>query len=285
MTTTADVPPVSIDALLRQSWTLLRGNWVLVLPLVAASAVIFACLVVLTILAVAGGILGGLHGGSASTSTGTGILILFCAAAFFAIAALTAAYVALYGMADAAWTNGTARWSDGVAAARARLGDAFLAIVGFIGAGIAALVLLIPTLGIAMLALPVVTMYVIPAVVSGRFGGFAAFGESWRLVRRFFGTSLIAALILLAINYLISIVCSVVALPLQIVAASSSGSNAASIGALAAAVLFGGIVAIVGLALAYVYAAFYALAMTGLYRWLKARADAEDAAAYATAAP
>ncbi|MBV8644423.1 MAG: hypothetical protein JO225_10960, partial [Candidatus Eremiobacteraeota bacterium] len=40
------------------------------------------------------------------------------------------------------------------------------------------LLLAIPTLGIALIALPLFTMYVIPAVVSGGHDGYTAIGES-----------------------------------------------------------------------------------------------------------
>jgi hypothetical protein len=132
-----------------------------------------------------------------------------------------------------------------------------------------------------MLALPVVTMYVFPAVVCGGHGGFDGFRESWRLVRRYLGTSAIAILILLAIQYLITMVVYVGILPLEfgIGAASGGGSSAPNLGLLIPLVVVLGVVMIVTAVLLYAFAGYHTLAIVGLYRWLHGRAAAEDAAA------
>jgi hypothetical protein len=132
-----------------------------------------------------------------------------------------------------------------------------------------------------MLALPVVTMYVFAAVVCGGYGGFEAFRESWRLVRRYLGTSVIAILILLAIQYLIMMVMYVGILPLEfaIGAASGGGHSVPNLGLFIPLLVLLGIVLIVTTALLYAFAGFHTLAIVGLYRWLRGRAAAEDAAA------
>jgi hypothetical protein len=94
-----------------------------------------------------------------------GVGYLICLV-LFALAAL-AATAATYGMADAAWERGTATFANGVAALGTRTGALFVATIGFVAAVVVVLILLIPTLGLAMLALPVVTMYVFAAVVCG----------------------------------------------------------------------------------------------------------------------
>ena len=274
MTAAAEVPPVSVDTLLRRSWTLLRTNWVIVAPMLIVAIAFFVLFGGLAVLGIAYGVVSP-HGTAASA--GGVIALLFLVAIVVGAGLGAVAYDALYGMADAAWTRGTTTLGDGVAAAGARLGDTIVAMVGFVGVVIAAVILALPTLGLVFLALPLVTMYVFPAVVSGGFGGFAAFGESWRLVRRYFGTSAITMLILIAINYLISMVAWVAIVPFEFMA-GGSGQGHPTLGAIAALIVVGGIVGIVVMIASLVYTAYYAIALTGLYRWLHARALAEDAA-------
>jgi hypothetical protein len=188
-------------------------------------------------------------------------------------------------MADAAWERGTATFADGAAAMGTRTGALLVAAIGFVAAVVVMLVLVIPTLGLAMLALPLVTMYVFPAVVCGGYGGFDAFRESWRLVRRYLGTSAIAILILLAIQYLITMVMYVGILPLElgIGAASGGSSSAPNLGLLIPLLVLLGVVLVVTIALMYAFAGYHTLAIVGLYRWLRARTAAGDAAALVAA--
>jgi hypothetical protein len=172
MTTTAPLKPMSLETILSGSWTLFRRNWIIALPMVFVTIGLFVALVIVVVVAAMTGLATTTAKGAPSpglvAALGVGYLICLV---LFALAAL-----------------GT------------RTGALFVATIGFVAAGIVTLILLIPTLGLAMLALPVVTMYVFPAVVCGGYGGFAAFRESWRLVRRHLGTSAIAILILLAIG-------------------------------------------------------------------------------------
>jgi hypothetical protein len=283
MTTTAPLTPMSLETILSGSWTLFRRNWIIALPMVFVTIGFFVALVIVAVVAIVSGL---------GTTTAKGVpsgLVAALAVGYlislvlFALAAL-AATAATYGMADAAWERGTATFADGLAVAGTRTGALFVAMIGFVAAVVVMLILLIPTLGLVMLALPVVTMYVFPAVVCGGYGGFEAFRESWRLVRRYAGTSAIAILILLAIQYLIVMVMYVGILPLEIgIGAATSGSNhVPNLGLVIPLFVLLGVVMILTLLLSYGFAAYHTLAIVGLYRWLRARAVAEDAAALVT---
>ncbi|MDB5039834.1 MAG: hypothetical protein JWN27_560 [Candidatus Eremiobacteraeota bacterium] len=281
MTTTAPLKPMSLETILSGSWTLFRRNWIVALPMVFVTIGLFVAVAIVVVVAAVSGLAITTAKGAPSPGFVAALAVgyLICLA-LFALAAL-AATAATYGMADAAWERGTATFADGAAVVGTRTGALFVAVIGFVGAGIVMLILLIPTLGIAMLALPVVTMYVLPAVLCGGYGGFDAFRESWRLVRRYLGTSAIAILILLAIQYLITMVMYVGILPLEfgIGAAASGSGHAPNLGLVIPLFVLLGVVLIVTVGLLYAFAGYHTLAIVGLYRWLRARAAAEDAAA------
>ena len=269
--------PVSLETILRDAWKLLRRNWVLVVPLLLAGVAILAIVAVfVVVLAVTISPAGNKMSNAVIATIAIGYVVVL----LFALAASIAVTDATYGMADALWIKGTTGLDDGATAARARFGATVVAFVGFLGLAIAALVLLIPTLGLALLAFPVVTMYVFPAVITGGYGGFAAFGESWRLVRRYFSTSAIGCLILIALQYLITMVLYVMIVPLEFgLIAATSGKSAPSLVAVGMLGALLCVVLLVVIAALYVYHAYYTVAIVGLYRWLRARAAAEDAAA------
>jgi hypothetical protein len=124
-------------------------------------------------------------------------------------------------------------------------------------------------------------------VVAGGRGGFEGFGESFRMVRRFLGTSAIATLILLAIQYAVSFLAYPAIIPLQIAIFTSAQQNQMPH---VTPVLI--VLAVVGYALvivgAYAYFGFAALVQTGLYLELRAALEAQPERmplAYAPGAP
>ena len=281
MTVLPAAPSASLESVLNDSWKLLRRNWSLaVVPLVAwiVAGVVVAAIIACTAIAV------GVSAVGRQMTPAQGLVLV---AAWLACALVLgvggAAITALtFGMADAAWETGSTSFAAGVATMRARLGPTLAAFLGLAGVGILAVILALPTLGLALLAMPVVVFYVLPAAIVGGTGGFAAIGESWRLMRRFFGITALAVLILLAIRYAVTFVAYVFIIPLQIgVSFAGNGHAAASIVAL---VVLAGLLCIASLVLVVALCAEFAfstLATVGLYRWLRARAAAEDAAAAA----
>jgi hypothetical protein len=266
--------PIRFEVLLSQSWSLFKRNWVVALPPVIAMLIGVAGTAAYAGAIIAGALVHGVFRRNAPPDGGFVMLVL-TAALVYAVVMLAVglwSYAAMYGMADAAWANGTATLADGFRAFRTRAGALIVAGIGVVGLAFVAAFLALPTLGLAILALPLVTMYVAPAVVSGRCGGFTAIGESFRLVRRFFGTSAISLLVLIAINYGISTVATFPLVPLELAFLPSAGEtvpHVPPIGFLVAA----GLWFVLAMIVAQAYLGYSAIAIVGLYRSLRAQPD------------
>lgn len=269
--------PIRFEVLLSQSWALFRRNWIVALPPVIAMLIGLAATVPLVGAIVAAAVARGLFQRSAPTPDGGFFTILFLGVAVYLVVMLAVSlwsYAAMYGMADAAWAKGTATFADGFSAFRTRAGALIVAGIGVVGLAFLAMLLVLPTLGLAMLALPLVTMYVAPSVVSGGCDGFTAIGESFRLVRRFFGTSAIALLVLIAISYGISMTASFPLYPLEFAFLPTAGQPAPhlpAVGFLVAA----GLWFVVAMIAAQAYLGYYTIAIVGLYRSLHAQPSVE----------
>jgi len=278
MTAPAPVPdPLAFDALLSRSWKLLQRNWnVLLPPLIALGAVVLAVLafVLIAIFTLAGNIrhLDRPSDGAIAALVG-GYLLLIVGMIVIGLWAT----IAMYGMADAAWTRGTSTLADGTAAFRHRFGPMLVAYVGLFGVALAALILVLPTLFLSLLAMPILTMYVVPSVVSGGRGGFEAIGESFRLVRRFILPSLIAYLVLFGIQYAISTVAGISILPLEFSVLPSLGENTFHMPAIPM-IAASGLGFLVAMAAAFAYNGFYTIALVGLYRNLVTQPEPPPAA-------
>lgn len=271
MTTVPVAGPIGFDTLLSRAWTLFRRNWIVALPpliagfITMAGAAVFFAVVVVAALAS-----GPRHPSATLGGTFVVSYLLFVA---LVIAVTLWGYTAMFGMADAAWERGTATFGDGFAAFRSRAGAVIVAAIGIFGLAIAAVILAIPTLLISLLALPVFTMYVMPSVISGRRGGFEAIGESFRLVRRFFGPSVITILVLLAIWYGISFVGGFFILPLEFAMMPLGADTTPRMPPVGLAV-FCGIGYVLSVLASMIYSGFFALSIVGLYRDLAPRAAA-----------
>jgi hypothetical protein len=265
--------PIRFETLLSLSWTVFRRNWIVALPPVIAMGLIVAGYAAFISLLIVGTLA---HGGmeNASPSFGGALVI---AAVLFIVAAFVVilwSYAAMYGMADAAWAKGTTTFADGFTAFRTRAGALIVAGIGVIGIAIAAVILALPTLGLAILALPLVTMYIAPSVVTGGRDGFTAIAESFRLVRRFFGTSAIALLVLLGIHYGISMLASFSILPFEFAILPTLGQTTAPHFPPISVMVLAGLWFILALLAAQAYTGFYTIAIVGLYRSLYAQPSA-----------
>lgn len=267
MTTTATPPPpptgpVAFDKVFAQSWAVFRQNWTIALPPVIAGVVIVAGVIVFLVV-IAAAAFAAATGHAVSSAIGA-MVLGYCAFLVLAVLVSLWAYVAMFGMADAAWTRGTATFADGFAAFRTRGLATFVAWIGIFGLALAALILALPTLGISLLALPVFAMYVMPSVIAGGRGGFEAIGESFRLVRRFFGQSAITMLILLAIAYGISMIGGIALYPVETSAIQPGGT---SFHVPPFPLLFGGgLVYLLSLIVTTAYYGFVATVLVGMYR-------------------
>lgn len=265
--------PIRFEVLLSQSWSLFRRNWIVAVPPVIAMLIGLAGAAALVGALVAGAIARGLFERHAPPPDGGFVGTILTGWLVYVVVMLVVSlwsYAAMYGMADAAWAKGTATFADGFTAFRTRAVSLVVAGIGVCGLAIVAFILALPTLGLAFLALPLVTMYVAPSVVTGRRDGFTAIAESFALVRRFFGASAIALLVLLAINYGISMMASFPIYPLEFAflpTASQPVPHLPAVGFLAAA----GLWFVLAMVVAQAYLGYYTIAIVGLYRSLFAQ--------------
>ena len=261
--------PIRFEVLLSQSWTLFRRNWIVALPPVIAMLIgLLGAGAWIAFVATAALSRRGLD--HASDGFVGGVVVTWIVFIPVMLVVGLWSFAAMYGMADAAWSRGTATFADGFAAFRTRSGALIVAFIGLVGVAIAALILTLPTLGLALLALPLVTMYVAPAVVSGGRGGFNAIGESFRLVRRFFGPSAIALLVLVGIQYGASFLSTLAILPLEFAVMPGPGQTAPHAPPLGLA-LASGLVFVLAVLAGQAYTGYYAIAIVGLYRSLCAQ--------------
>lgn len=267
--TTPPPEPIRFETLLSLSWAVFRRNWIVALPPVIALGLIIAGYALFVGFIFIGA---SAHGGLQKASPSFGGALALAAFLFMVevFVVVLWSYAAMYGMADAAWAKGTATFADGFAAFRTRTGALIVAGIGMAGVAIAAVILALPTLGLAFLALPLVTMYVAPSVVTGGRDGFTAIAESFRLVRRFFGTSAIALLVLLGIHYGISLLATFAIFPLELAILPMLNSPAPHFPAVPVIAL-AGLWFILALLAAQAYTGYYAIAIVGLYRSLFAQ--------------
>ena len=268
--------PIRFEVLLSQSWALFRRNWIVALPPVIALLIGVALMAALVGALVAAGFAHGLFARHAPAPDGGFVLTLFAVIVIYIVVMFVLglwSYAAMYGMADAAWAKGTASFADGFTAFRMRAGSLVVAGIGMIGLAILAMMLALPTLGLALLAMPLVTMYVAPSVVTGGRDGFEAIAESFGLVRRFFGASAIALLVLLGINYAINMMAMFPIYPLEFAFLPRPGDTLPKfppIGFFLAA----GLWFVFAMTIAQAYLGYYTIAIVGLYRSLFARPGA-----------
>ncbi|HEY0396703.1 MAG TPA: hypothetical protein VGD01_19660 [Candidatus Elarobacter sp.] len=265
--------PVRFEAILSRTWALFKPNWTIALPPLIATIVIVAGAAALgaasVVAAVGAAATRGSHG-SEGLVAGliVAVLVYVIAASLLAMWGV----LAMYGMADAVWTRGSATFADGNAAFFSRFGAMLVAFVGMIGIVFAALILAIPTLGLALIAMPLMTMYVLPAVVSGHRGGFEAIGESFRLVRRFFVPSALTLLILYAIAYGLGFVGAIGIVPLEFSMIGTSGNSLPVFPPVPLLVICGTFY-FASILLSVIYSGFQALALVGLYHDLIAQPE------------
>ena len=262
--------PLSLDALLKESWHLFKRNWIVALPPFIAMFAIIVVATVLVIVCISAAVAHGnpdhWSGGFIAALAGAYLMLI----AFILLASLWAG-VATFGMADAAWERGTTTLGDGIASFGARAGAAFVACVGIFGLAIAAIILFLPTLGLSVLALPFVTMYAFPAIVTGRRGGFEAIRESFLLVRHFFGSSALVYLVLYAIQYGISLLMIAAIVPLEFAIIPLGGGDTTFRMPSLPLLGFSGTLYMVTIVALIAYNGFHTLALVGMYRDLLAQ--------------
>jgi hypothetical protein len=199
---TTSQPPV--ESIFVRSWTLLSSNWIIVVPGVVIGLVVGVLKYMLR---------PPVYVFSAGDTTivqhqGTGILAGLVIALIGLIGSiLTIAYTT--GMAGAAWARGVATLEDGAAALRADFSNIVVAIVGLIVLGAVAGILVIPTLGLAIAAYYLFTLYTMPAAIIGARPGIEAIKESFQITIARFVPTLIIAVLLFVVSLVVGIIAAI----------------------------------------------------------------------------
>jgi hypothetical protein len=278
--------PIGLEALLGGSWQRLRAYPAIVVPL------LLPCIVGIPVGVGFFGI-AATHPDKTPMDDASVIALLVLMALWFVVGIFAAVgLLATFAMANQLWLRGTTSVGEGYRIAVSRILQAIVLGIGAFGVGIAALILALPTLLLSFVAMTLFLMYSVPAILNGR-DGFTAIAESFRLVLRYFGTSGIALLILIAIQYGFSFL----VIPVEFVFLFALGIPVSAILAStpppalhvpAAPIVI--LLALLVLVLAALYAAyfgFYALVKCGLYQSVRAcyEATEQQAAAPLTVVP
>lgn len=179
------------------AWSLLRHNWLIVVPSLAVGAVSGAIAYVLE----SSGALSWTFFGDLDAS-GPGAFWLYFATIVAFGWRIFGALVAIAfttGMAGAAWERGTAALSDGATAFRREGLQVLAALVLLFVLGLVASALVVPTFGISVLAYMVFFIYTMPAVVVGDRPATEALIDSIRLAARNLGTTLLVVILIVAL--------------------------------------------------------------------------------------
>ena len=160
-----------------QAWTLLRRNWVIVVPGLVLGVIGGAISMVVTF-AIYGSVLSG-----AATADVAGVTQILVAVALTAISMLFAIVQMAYvtGMAGSAWRHGRTSLSDGWYAFSHRSIQTTFAVVMLFVIGICAAVLAPVTFLITLFAYMVFFIYTMASVIIGDREAIAAIAESCRL--------------------------------------------------------------------------------------------------------
>lgn len=193
------VQPQPVEGVFARAWELLTRNWILIVP-----GIVIGVIVGVLDWALAAPIRG-----YDPTQIASAFSLMWSR---LAIAAITlVGYIATQafttGMAGAAWLRGTATLADGAASFQEDAGRILTTGIGLIGLAVVALILLLPTLGLSLLAFYLFTLYAMPAAIVGKRPGFRSIVESFAIARaRFVQTLIIAAMI-----FVISLVVGLIA--------------------------------------------------------------------------
>ncbi len=180
-----------VESVFSRSWTLLRSNWIIIVPGLVVAVVVG---IVLGFLAISG-VIGGVSGGGAFAFAFAGALAMLVAVLGTII---SVAYTT--GMAGAAWERGVATFADGAAAFRRDGAQTFLAIVLLFLLGIVAALLSVVSFGLAMLAYAIFVIYTLPGVIVGDRPAMDAIKDSFNLAAKNFVPTLIIVVLIAVIS-------------------------------------------------------------------------------------
>ncbi|TAM60516.1 hypothetical protein EPN52_04890 [bacterium] len=184
-----------------RSWQILNRNWILALPGIVAGILAGIVRAVLGAHYVVGP-----DGEWTEVSAGfffTELALLIQFILFVASVTYTT------GMAGTAWRTGSATLADGTAAFERDAGNVVVALVVLFALGVVALLLSLPTFGLALLAFIFFVVYTFPAAVIGEVRGVEAIRESVRIAMRRSSSTLTMIVAIAIIGILVGMVHSI----------------------------------------------------------------------------
>ena len=191
-------PSQSVESVFSRAWELLTQNWIIIVPGVVIGAILGVLRVLLTpapiLYTTSGGTTVYNTGALGATMLSAALLSLIGLIAFIATQAFTT------GMAGAAWARGTTTLADGFAAFQEDAGRILLTGLGLLVLACIAVVIAIPTLGIALLAFYLFTLYAFPSAIVGKAPGFSSIAESFRITTARFVPTLILGIVIFVIS-------------------------------------------------------------------------------------
>ena len=191
----------STASVFSRSWQILNRNWIIVVPGLVAGVLAGIVRAVLGPHYVVGPDGQWRVVGSGLFFTDIALLIQFVL--FVASVTYTT------GMAGAAWRTGTTTLADGTTAFERDAGKVVVALIALVALGVVAMILSIPTFGLAMLALIFFVIYTFPAAVIGESPGIEAIKESVRIATRRSSSTLAMIVAIAIIGVIVGIVSSV----------------------------------------------------------------------------
>ncbi|HVA38095.1 MAG TPA: hypothetical protein VNJ51_10830 [Candidatus Dormibacteraeota bacterium] len=183
-----------------RAWQLLTANWIIIVPGIVVgivSEIVRSLLGPHMVVTPDGGV----------TSIGGGF-IMMQAAYLIQLVLFVASVTYTTGMAGAAWRTGTTTLSDGTVAFERDAGKVVVALIALFLLGWVALILSIPTFGLAMLAFIYFVVYTFPAAVIGEVPGIEAIKESVRIAQSRVSPTLTMIVAIAVIGIVVGIVTS-----------------------------------------------------------------------------
>lgn len=256
--------PLSLEALLSQSWALFRRSPVVMAPF----ALMLLALVVLWFVAAAMGVATavGTADGQLSVAVAVGAWVTF------ALVAIAASFAATFSVADAAWSERGATLRDAAAGLAGRTAGLILTWLALTIASIAAVLLAIPTLLLAIPLFGIVSLYAMPMTVLDGCSGFAALGASVALARATFRRTALVWGVLTVLRFIPAVPAYALFLGAEVALLALARAPRHGISPSAIPAIVTGSVLLTALFAASISAgyAFWALALTGWYRSLLA---------------
>lgn len=199
--------PQPIESVFSRSWELMTRNWIIIVPGIVIGAILGVLRVLLTpapvVYTTAAGTTVYNTSALGATFLSAALLTLVGLLGFIATQAFTT------GMAGAAWQRGTTTLADGFTAFQDDAGRIIITAIGLIVLALVAVVLSIPTIGLALLAYYLFTLYAFPAAIVGNRPGFTSITESFRITLARFVPTLILGIIIFVIGLVGAIIAGV----------------------------------------------------------------------------